>query len=49
LVLRSAEFLVEFLKDPDVEQFKLKILGASMDSGPKKISEISTLGGEIDV
>jgi len=27
----------------------LKAIGASMDEGPKKIDEIMTFGGEIDV
>lgn len=49
MVLRSAPFLLEFLKESDPDQFVLKAIGSQMDIGPKKISEIVTLGGEIDV
>jgi hypothetical protein len=40
--------LVEFLKEPDTHQFMLKSLGAQQEEGPRKISEIATLGGEVD-
>jgi hypothetical protein len=49
MILRSSEFLVEFLKESDSHQFMLKALGASQEEGPRKITEIQTLGGDIDV
>ena len=48
-VLRSSDFLVEFLKEANTEQFMLKALASQQEDGPRKISEISTLGGDIDV
>ena len=39
-ILRSSEFLVEFLRETNVEQFMLKALGAQQEEGPKKITEI---------
>jgi hypothetical protein len=48
-VLRSSEFLVEFLKESNSETFMLKALAAQQEEGPRKITEISTLGGDIDV
>jgi hypothetical protein len=49
MILRSSEFLVEFLREPNTEQFMLKALGAQQEEGPRKITEIQTLGGDIDV
>ena len=49
MVLRSSEFLVEFLREPDSQQFMLKALAAQQEEGPRKISDIATLGGEIDI
>ena len=48
-ILRSSEFLVEFLREINVDQFMLKALGAQQEEGPKKITEIQTLGGDIDI
>lgn len=39
-ILRSSEFLVEFLREINVDQFMLKALGAQQEEGPKKITEI---------
>ena len=49
MILRSCEFLVEFLKETDSHQFMLKALGAQQEEGPRKLHEIATLGGQIDV
>lgn len=48
-VLRSADFLVDFLKESNIDQFMLKALGSQMDNGPRKLAEFSTLGGEIEI
>jgi hypothetical protein len=48
MVLKSSDFLVEFLREANDEKFAMKALSASMDEGPKKIFDIATLGGEID-
>ncbi len=49
MVLRSAPFLLEFLKEASHDQFVLKAIGSQMDLGPRRITDIVTLGGEIDV
>ena len=48
-ILRSAEFLVEFLRESDIEQFYAKIVTAKYNKGPEKLDEINTLYGDIDV
>eukprot|EP00347_Sterkiella_histriomuscorum_P002889 403366404 len=48
-VLRSAEFLVDFLKEPSMDQFMLRAMGTTYEQGPKKLSEFTTLGGEIEI
>ncbi len=48
-ILRSSEFLVDFLKETSSEAFILRALGAQQEEGPRKITEIVTLGGDIDV
>ena len=48
-ILRSAEFLVDFLKEPTMESFMLKALGTTMDQGPKRLADFTTLGGEIEI
>jgi hypothetical protein len=48
-VLRSAEFLVEFLREADVEQFHAKVVTAKYNKGPEKLDEIKTLFGGIEV
>jgi hypothetical protein len=49
MILRSSEFLVDFLKIADNQHFMLRALTAQQEEGPRKITEIMTLGGEIDV
>ena len=49
MILRSSDFLVEFLKEADSQQFMLKALASQQEEGPRKVSEIATLGGEVDV
>ena len=49
MVLRSSEYLVEFLREANVEQFVLKALGAQQAEGPRRIADMATLGGDIDV
>jgi hypothetical protein len=46
---RAGEFLVEFLKEGNLDEFKVKSLAAQMEEPPKKITEFLTLGGDIDV
>jgi hypothetical protein len=48
-ILRSAEFLVEFLKESDVKQFYAKVATAQFNKGPEKIDEINTLYGDVQV
>jgi len=48
-VLRSAELLVEFLREADVEQFHAKVVNARVNKGPQKLDEIQTLTGGIQV
>ena len=48
-VLRSAPFYVDFLKETNQDEFTLKAMGTSLESGPKKLFDIATLSGEIDV
>lgn len=49
MILRSCEFLVEFLKESDSQTFMIRALAAAQEEGPRKLSDIATLGGEIDV
>ena len=49
MILRSAPFLLDFLKESDKDQYLLKALGSQMEKGPHKIADIATLGGQIDV
>ncbi|CDW76278.1 px domain containing protein [Stylonychia lemnae] len=48
-ILRSADFLVDFLREPSVDQFMLKALGTQQDAGPRKLAEFNTLGGQIEI
>lgn len=48
-ILRSADFLVDFLKEPSIDQYMLKALGTQMDNGPTRLNEFLTLGGEIEI
>ena len=48
-VLRSAEFLVEFLREAAVDQFHAKVVTAKYNKGPEKLDEIKTLFGGIEV
>lgn len=48
-VLRSAEFLVEFLRESDIEQFYAKVVTAKYNKGPESLEEINTIFGDIDV
>jgi hypothetical protein len=38
-ILRSADFLVDFLSETNTEQFRLKALGKQIVQGPKTIHE----------
>ena len=48
-ILRSADFLVDFLSETNTEQFRLKALGKKIAKGPMTIQEFQTLNGEIEV
>ena len=48
-VLRSAPFYVDFLREINKDEFTLKAMGAQMEQGPRKLFDITTLTGEIDV
>ena len=48
-VLRSAEFLVDFLREGDVEQFSRKVVAAKIGKGPERIDQINTLYGDVEV
>lgn len=47
--MRSAEFLVEFLRESDVEQFYAKMVTAKYNKGPERLDQINTLFGDVDV
>lgn len=47
--MRSAEFLVEFLRESDVEQFYAKMVAAKYNKGPERLDQINTLYGDVDV
>lgn len=48
-VIRSSEFLVEFLREADIEQFYAKVVTAKYNKGPERLEEINTLYGDVDV
>eukprot|EP00347_Sterkiella_histriomuscorum_P022193 403331347 len=48
-VMRSAEFLVEFLREADTEQFYAKMVTAKYNKGPERLEQIATLYGDVDV
>ena len=48
-ILRGCEFLVEFLREPNIEAIQLRIMGTKQDIGPKSIYDFKTLIGEIEV
>jgi hypothetical protein len=48
-ILRSAEFLVEFLRETDMEQFFAKATTAKYNKGPEKLDQINTIFGDVDV
>lgn len=48
-VLRSAEFLIEFLNEPSIDKFMLKAMGSQMEQGPRKLTDFKTLNGEIEI
>lgn len=48
-VLRSCQFLVDFLQEQDTQVFMIRALTAQQEEGPRKLTDIATLGGEIDV
>ena len=48
-MLRSAEFLVEFLKETDATQFRAKQHTAKHNKGPERLDELNTLYGGIDI
>jgi hypothetical protein len=41
--------VVEFLREPSIEQMQLKILGTQLEQGPKSIYDFKTITGEIDI
>ena len=48
-VLRTADFLVDFLKEPSTDMFMAKSLGKTLAQGPRKITDFRTLNGEIEI
>jgi hypothetical protein len=46
---RAGDFLVEFLREGNADEFKVKCHAAQMEEPPKKITDFLTLGGDIDV
>lgn len=48
-VLRSAEFLVEFLRETTPEQFYQKSVAAKYSKGPERLDQLATLYGDVDV
>lgn len=49
MILRTSDFLVDFLKESDTHTFMVRSLSAQQEEGPRKLNDIATLGGEIDV
>lgn len=48
-MLRTAEFLVDFLKEPSIDQFITKSLRNTLAEGPRKLTDFRTLNGEIEI
>ena len=48
-VLRASNFLVEFLKEINLDQFQLKALSTETERFPTKVQDFKTLNGSIDV
>ncbi len=48
-ILRGCDFVLDFLREPDVEKLRLKIMALQLETGPKTIYDFKTLNGEIDV
>lgn len=49
MILRTCDFLVDFLKESDPHTYMVRALSAQQEEGPRKLNDIATLGGEIDV
>lgn len=47
--LRTSKFLVAFLQEQNQDKFNMKLLGIEEDKGPKTITAITTLTGQIEV
>jgi hypothetical protein len=48
-VLRSSQYLLDFLQITDYDQFKLKSIAADVKVGPKSVYDYNTLSGSISV
>ena len=48
-ILRGSDFLVQFLKEPSIEEFHVKVMSSKLEQGPKSIMEFKTLTGEIEI
>ena len=48
-VLKGSTFLVDFLRDSDLDHFQQRSLLSCQSKGPKNLKGINTIGGEINV